>query len=211
MFTVGPVAENCFVIRQPESKQALIIDPGDEPERLLKPVEELDLEVVAILITHCHFDHVGAVKAVADVTGAPVYCPEGELHVLADINSYVRMPGFGPFESYQADHSVSGGQTLELAGMTLDVLDTPGHSPGHVTYSVRGHNALFSGDVLFEGSVGRVDLPGGDWPTLLDSIRRLVEREAPEAQVFPGHGRPTTLAKELASNPFLAELSGAAG
>lgn len=211
MFTVGPVAENCFIIRQPDSKQALIIDPGEEPERLLKPIEELDLEVAGILITHCHFDHVGAVQPMAAATGAEVWCPEGELHVLADINSYVRMPGFGPFESYEAEHSVSGGQTLELAGITIDVIDTPGHSPGHVTYSVRGHNALFSGDVLFEGSVGRVDLPGGDWPTLLDSIRRLVEGRPAETQVFPGHGRPTTLARELASNPFLAELGRDAG
>lgn len=211
MFTVGPVAENCFIIRRPNESKALIIDPGDEPERILQPVKELGLEIEAILITHCHFDHVGAVKAVAEATGAPVYCPEGEVHILADINAYMRTPGFGPFESYEADHAVTGGQTLELAGLTLDVIDTPGHSPGHVTYSVRDHNALFSGDVLFEGSVGRVDLPGGDWPTLLNSIRRLVEREAPEAQVFPGHGRPTTLQRELAGNPFLAELQGAGG
>ena len=207
MFTVGPVAENCFIIRQPDSQQAVVIDPGDELERLMKPIEELDLTVEGILITHCHFDHVGAVQPLAKATGAEVWCPEGELHVLADINSYVRMPGFGPFESYEAEHSVSGGQTLEMAGMTLDVIDTPGHSPGHVTYSVRGHDALFSGDVLFEGSVGRVDLPGGDWPTLLDSIRTLVDGHPGEAQVFPGHGRPTTLARELASNPFLAELN----
>lgn len=208
MFTVGPVAENTFLIRKPDATKALIFDPGDEPERLMKPIEELGLELEAILITHCHFDHVGAVKAIADATGAPVYCPEGEVHILADINSYIRMPGFGPFENYEADHSVSGGQVLELAGLTLDVIDTPGHSPGHVTYSVRGHDALFSGDVLFEGSVGRVDLPGGDWPTLLSSIERLIEHESPQAQVFPGHGRPTTLERELATNPFLAELAG---
>lgn len=211
MFTVGPVAENCYIIRQPDSQQALIVDPGDEPDRLLKPIEELDLEVAGILITHCHFDHVGAVKSVAEATGAEVWCPEGELHVLADINSYVRMQGVGPFESYDAEHGAAGGQVLDLAGFTIDVIDTPGHSPGHVTYSVRGHDALFSGDVLFEGSVGRVDLPGGDWQTLLDSIRGLVDRHPAETQVFPGHGGPTTLARELESNPFLAELNPAAG
>src|SRR5690606_17555493 len=146
MFTVGPVAENCFIIRRPESDRALIIDPGDEPERLLKPIHELGLTLDGILITHCHFDHVGAVKAVAEATDTEVYCPTGEVHVLADINSYVRTPGFGPFENYEADHEVTGGDTLELAGLTLDVIDTPGHSPGHVTYSVRGHNALLSGD-----------------------------------------------------------------
>lgn len=207
MFTVGPVAENCYIIRKPDSAGALIIDPGDEPERLLKPIDELGLKLEGILITHCHFDHVGAVNAVAEATGAEVYCPEGEVHILADIDSYVRMPGFGPFENYEAEHTVSGGDSLEMAGLTLDVIDTPGHSPGHVTYSVRDHNALMSGDVLFEGSVGRVDLPGGDWPTLLASIRTLVETHPAETQVFPGHGRPTTLGQELATNPFLAELA----
>ena len=127
-------------------------------------------EVEAILITHCHFDHIGAVAPVAAATGAPVYCPEIEVPVLADIMAFVPWEGFGPFESYEADETVAGGETLELAGLELDVVFTPGHSPGHVTYAVRGEDAIFSGDVLFQGSVGRVDLPGGDGPTLLASI-----------------------------------------
>ncbi len=106
----------------------------------------------------------------AAATGAPVYCPEIEVPVLADIMAFVPWPGFGPFESYDADETVAGGETLELAGLEIDVIFTPGHSPGHVTYSVRDEDAIFSGDVLFQGSVGRVDLPGGDGPTLMESI-----------------------------------------
>ena len=144
----------------------------------------------------------------AKATGAPVYCPEIEVPVLADIMSFVPWPGFGPFESYDADETVSGGETLELAGLEIDVIFTPGHSPGHVSYSVRGEDALFSGDVLFQGSVGRTDLPGGDWATLLASIGKLVDSQSPETTVFPGHMGITTLGAERAGNPFLAELAG---
>jgi hydroxyacylglutathione hydrolase len=206
MFTVGPVAENCYLLRRDDSDRALIVDPGDEAERILEPVEALGLTVEAILITHCHFDHIGAVAPVARETGAKVYCPAIEVPILADIMSWVPGP-FGPFESYEADETVAGGETLELAGFELDVIFTPGHSPGHVTYSVRGEDAIFSGDVLFQGSVGRVDLPGGDWDTLLGSIRTLVDVHPPEATVYPGHMQTTTLGAERASNPFLAELA----
>jgi len=205
--TVGPVAENCFLLRREGSGQALVVDPGEEPDRILAAVEETGVEVEAILITHCHFDHIGAVEPVAKATGAPVYCPEIEVPVLANIMAFVPWEGFGPFESYEADETVKGGEALELAGLTLDVIFTPGHSPGHVTYSVRGEDAIFSGDVLFQGSVGRVDLPGADGPTLMQSIRTLVEAHPPEAQVYPGHMEVTTLGAERASNPFLAELA----
>jgi glyoxylase-like metal-dependent hydrolase (beta-lactamase superfamily II) len=207
MFTVGQVAENCFLFRADGSDRAVIVDPGDEAERILAAVDELGLTVEAILLTHTHFDHIGAVAPVAKATGAPVWCPEIEVPVLADINSFVPWPGFGPFESYDADHTVSGGETLDLAGLGIDVIFTPGHSPGHVTYSVRDEEAIFSGDVLFQGSVGRTDLPGGDWGTLLESIRTLVEGHPPETKVYPGHMGITTLGAERASNPFLAELA----
>jgi len=207
MVTVGPVAENCFLVRREGSGRGLIVDPGDEPDRILAAVEQMGAKIEAILITHCHFDHIGAVAPVATVTGAPVYCPEIERPVLADIMSYVPYAGFGPFESYEADHTVKGGETLELAGMTIDVIFTPGHSPGHLTYSVRGEEAVFSGDVLFQGSVGRVDLPGGDGPTLLRSIQQLLDSLPPETGIYPGHMGVTTLGTERATNPFLAELA----
>ncbi len=208
MFTVGPVQENCFIVRETDAAKAVIVDPGDEPEKLLAALEGLGVEQVeAILVTHTHFDHVGAVAPVARATGAPVYCPELETRVLANIMDFVPCEGFGPFESYEADHTVKGGERLELAGLTIDVLFTPGHSPGHVTYATREHDAVFSGDVLFEGSVGRVDLPGGDWPTLLRSIESLMETFGPETTVYPGHMGVTTLGRERATNPFLRELA----
>ena len=208
MFTVGPVQENCFIVRRDGSGRAVIIDPGEEPERLLDATKALGIETVeGILVTHTHFDHIGAVAPVARATGAPVWCPELETQVLANIMDYVPWPGFGPFESYQADHTVKGGERLELAGIDFDVIFTPGHSPGHVTYAVGDEPALFSGDVLFQGSVGRVDLPGGDWPTLGRSIESLLESYPPETTVYPGHMGLTTLGRERATNPFLRELA----
>jgi glyoxylase-like metal-dependent hydrolase (beta-lactamase superfamily II) len=207
-YTVGPVQENCYILRNPDSGAALIVDPGEEADRLLKALEDLDVKTVdAILLTHTHFDHVGAVAPVARATGAPVYCPELEKRVLANIMDYVPWSGFGPFESYDADHTVKGGETLTLAGQTIDVIFTPGHSPGHVSYSLKGAPALFSGDVLFQGSVGRTDLPGGDGPTLLASIQELLDAHPGETTVYPGHMGITTLARERATNPFLQELA----
>jgi hydroxyacylglutathione hydrolase len=208
MFTVGPVQENCFIVRQADTSTGLIVDPGDEPDRILAAVESLGIEKVeAILITHTHFDHVGAVAPVARATGAPVYCPELETPVLANIMAFVPWPGLGPYESYDADHTVAGGERLELAGLELDVVFTPGHSPGHVTYAIPTEDAIFSGDVLFQGSVGRVDLPGGDWPTLLASIETLMDIYPAETTVYPGHMAITTLGRERATNPFLRELT----
>jgi len=207
MFTVGPVAENSFLFRRDGSGSALIVDPGEEAPVLLGAIEQLDVKLEGILLTHTHFDHVGAVAPVARATGAEVWVPEIEKGVLADINSFVPWPGFGPFEDWDAEHTLSGGEKLELAGFEIDVLFTPGHSPGHVTFSIPDEGAVFSGDVLFQGSVGRVDLPGGDWGTLLESLRLLVDSLPAETTVYPGHMGITTLGAERASNPFLAELA----
>jgi len=207
MFTVGMVQENCYLFRRDGSRDALIVDPGDEAPRLLEAVEQLGVELRGILLTHTHFDHVGAVAPVAEATGAEVWVPKIEKPVLADIMSYVPWPGFGPFESWDAEHTLEGGEKLQLAGFEIDVLFTPGHSPGHVTFSIPDERAVFSGDVLFEGSVGRTDLPGGDWDTLLASIGGLVDSLPEDTTVYPGHMGVTTLGAERATNPFLAELT----
>jgi glyoxylase-like metal-dependent hydrolase (beta-lactamase superfamily II) len=204
--TVGPIQENCWIVRRDGAQSALVVDPGDEAPRILAAIADLGVTVEAILLTHTHFDHVGAVAELHRVTGAPVYCPQLEVEVLANINAYV-FPGFGPLEPYDADETVSGGETLHLAGFDVDVLLVPGHSPGHVAYSFADEGVLISGDVLFAGSVGRTDLPGGDHTTLLRSIATLLERLPDETQVLPGHMGTTTLGRERASNPFLHELS----
>jgi glyoxylase-like metal-dependent hydrolase (beta-lactamase superfamily II) len=207
MFTVGPVAENCFLFRRDGSDRALMIDPGEEAPKLLAAIDSLGVTLDGILLTHTHFDHIGAVAPVAKATGAEVWVPEIEKPVLADIDSFVPWPEFGPFESWDAEHTVAGGERLELAGFEIDVLFTPGHSPGHVTFSIPDEQAAFSGDVLFQGSVGRTDLPGGDWPTLLGSIGSLIESLPAETTVYPGHMGITTLGAERAGNPFLVELA----
>jgi hydroxyacylglutathione hydrolase len=207
MFTVGPAAENSYIFRRDGSDRALIVDPGDEADKLLGAIDALEVTLEGILLTHTHFDHVGAVAPVAKATGAEVWVPEKEAFVLADINSFVSWPGFGPFESYDAEHTLEGGERLALAGFEIDVLFTPGHSPGHVTFSIPDEGAVFSGDVLFQGSVGRTDLPGGDWDTLLESIRGLVDGLPAETTVHPGHMGITSLGAERATNPFLAELA----
>jgi hydroxyacylglutathione hydrolase len=209
-FTVGPVQENAYLVRREGSDRALMVDPGEEADRLLAAIDELGVTLDAILLTHTHFDHVGAVAPVARATGAPVYCPKLEVGVLADIMSFVPWPGFGPFESYDADETVAGGERLTLAGFDVDVLFTPGHSPGHVAYAIEEDAApavLLSGDVLFQGSIGRTDLPGGDAPTLLRSITALLDRYEDETRVLPGHMGVTTLGRERATNPFLQDLA----
>jgi hydroxyacylglutathione hydrolase len=211
MFTVGQVQENSFLIRREGGDRALLVDPGEEAPKLLGAIEALGVTLDAILLTHCHFDHTGAVAPVAKATGAPVYCPQLEVPLLQDIMAYVPWPGFGPFESWDPEHTVAGGERLQLAGYDIDVLFTPGHSPGHVTYAIAdetegGPTALFSGDVLFQSSVGRTDLPGGDHERLLASIATLLERFDDDAVVHPGHMGLTTLGAERAHNPFLAEL-----
>jgi hydroxyacylglutathione hydrolase len=209
MFTVGPVQENAFLLRRDGGDHALLVDPGDEAPKLLGAIAALGVTLDAILLTHCHFDHIGAVAPVARATGAPVYCPQLEVPLLQDVMAYVPWPGFGPFENHDPEHTVAGGERLQLAGYDIDVLFTPGHSPGHVTYAIAeedGPTMLFSGDVLFQSSVGRTDLPGGDHATLLASIATLLDRFDDDAVVHPGHMGLTTLGAERAHNPFLAEL-----
>jgi hydroxyacylglutathione hydrolase len=205
MFTVGAIQENCYLVRPDGAAKAVLIDPGDEAERLQAAMSELGVEPEAILLTHTHIDHIGAVAPIARATGVPVYCPRAELTILAQPDRFFP-PDWGSVEPWEADQPLDGGERLQLAGLDIEVVPTPGHSPGHVTYAIDG--GLFSGDVLFQGSVGRTDLPGADHDTLMASIATLLERFDDDATVHPGHMGLTTLGRERATNPYLQALTG---
>ena len=202
-YALGPLQTNCYVVRADRTApEAVAIDPGGEAAELRLQLARFGTRCAAILITHGHFDHLGGVADLAEGTGAPVWMPEGERDRLERYSDFapVGMPG----RPYVPDHLLHGGETIEAAALTFGCVAIPGHSPAHVAFHTDGH--LFSGDLLFAGSVGRVDLPGADWDTLLASVRTLSERYPPETIIHPGHGPETTLGAELERNPFLAEL-----
>jgi hydroxyacylglutathione hydrolase len=200
-FVMGSFQSNCYVVRAERgAPEAVVIDPGDDPTELRLELAGMGTRAAGILVTHTDVDHIGGVAALADGTGAEVWAPAGELEAL---RTGTPRGGF-PVAPHDPAHPVSGGDEVTVAGITFEVVDVPGHSPAHIAFLSDG--LLFSGDVLFAGSVGRHDLPGGDWETLLASIRSLTERFPPETVVYPGHGPATTLGRELQSNPFLHEL-----
>jgi hydroxyacylglutathione hydrolase len=202
-FALGPIQTNCYVVRADAAAPAgVVVDPGGEAAELVLQLERLRANCAAILVTHGHFDHVGGVADLAESTGAPVYMPEGERDRLERYSEFA--PAGVPGRPYTPDHLLEGGETIDVAGLSFECISIPGHSPAHIAFYADGH--LFSGDLLFAGSVGRVDLPGGDWDTLLESVRTLADRYPPETIVYPGHGPQTTLGVELERNPFLAEL-----
>jgi hydroxyacylglutathione hydrolase len=201
-YELGPIATNCYIVRTERgAPEAVVIDPGADATTLRLEIARMATTVAGMLVTHTHYDHIGAVADLAEATGAPVYVSEVEAPVLANPEAYY--PGMG-IRPWQAERTLAGDETIELAGISFQTVEVPGHSPGHLAFYADG--SLFSGDVLFAGSVGRTDLPYGDWTTLVESIRVLVDRFPPETAVYSGHGPPTTLGAELARNPFLAEL-----
>jgi glyoxylase-like metal-dependent hydrolase (beta-lactamase superfamily II) len=200
-FVMGPFQSNCYVVRSElAAAEAAVIDPGDDPTPLRLELARMGARTAGILVTHTDIDHVGGVAALAEGTGAEVWAPAGEVEALraGETRGGLRVASHDPA------HTVSGGDEATVAGITFEVVDVPGHSAGHVAFHAGGE--LFSGDLLFAGSVGRVDLPGGDWEALLASVRSLLERFPPETVVRPGHGPATTLERELQTNPFLREL-----
>jgi hydroxyacylglutathione hydrolase len=198
-YEVGPVGTNCYVVRAERgASEAVVIDPGWDAAELQLQVARADARCAAIFVTHADADHVAGLADLAEGTRAPVYAPPRELMPAE------RASGWLAVRPYTVDTELTGGEMLALAGMTFEVVAIPGHSPDHLAFHADG--CLFSGDLLFAGSVGRVDLAGGDWQALLESARSLTERYPPETAVYPGHGPPTTLGAELQQNPYLAEL-----
>jgi glyoxylase-like metal-dependent hydrolase (beta-lactamase superfamily II) len=200
-FVMGPYQSNCYVVRSERgAAEAAIVDPGDDPTSLRLELARMGTRAAGILVTHSDVDHIGGVAALAEGAGVEVWAPAGEVEALraGETRGGMRVAPHDPA------HTVTGGDEVAVAGLTFEVVDVPGHSAGHVAFHCDGE--LFSGDVLFAGSVGRYDLPGGDWQTLLASVRTLLDRFPPETIVHPGPGPATTLGRELQTNPFLADL-----
>ena len=201
---LGPMGTNCYVVRAAVgADEAVVVDPSGGATELRVALARLGARCVGILVTHGHFDHLLGVADLAEGTGAPVYMPAGERTLLESPEGRYTPPGIS-VRAYAPDVLLEGGETVELAGIAFAVLTVPGHSPAHLAYHADG--CLFSGDVLFAGSVGRTDLPGANWETLLASIRTLLDTLAADTIVYPGHGPITTLGDELTRNPFLADL-----
>ena len=189
-FPLGDYMTNCYIIHDEASKACCVIDPGYDAGDILDVLDRKGLALQAVLLTHGHFDHVGAVRELAAETGCQVYLHELEL----------TMPPMITAGKLHYTHTYAEGDVLNLAGLTIEVLHTPGHTPGSVC--LKAEDALFSGDTLFAMSCGRTDLPGGSWKTIQDSLKRLSALKE-DLRVYPGHGESTTLAMEKRYNPYM--------
>ncbi|MEO6867309.1 MAG: MBL fold metallo-hydrolase [Gaiellales bacterium] len=215
---LGPIGTNCYLVRRSGSTAAFVVDPGAEADRVVATAAERGVTIEAILITHCHWDHIGGVADLVAATGAPIWMSATESTMLEDPDQFpIRGPE--PIKPATVDHKLDGDEQFTVAGISIDVLPTPGHSPGHLTFVIDGVRldaatdgtagewamppVAFVGDVIFQGSVGRTDLPFSDGATLARSLSLLTERLAPETVLLSGHGGVTTMQDELASNPFL--------
>jgi len=199
---VGITQTNCYLVGCEQTHRGVIIDPGGNPERILKAVEDMELAVLYVLNTHCHFDHIGANADVVAATGAALALHPAELPTL-QARGGASWFGVTAKESPPPDIELEAGQVLDVGRLRFEVLHTPGHSPGGVTFYMREQATAFDGDLLFAMGVGRTDLPGGDWETLLHSIRDVLFSLPDETELYPGHGPKTTVGQEKRSNPWL--------
>jgi hydroxyacylglutathione hydrolase len=203
MLTVGPFQENSYIIGDEDSGAGVVVDPGDEAARIALAVEQTDLEVGSIIVTHAHIDHVGAVAALADEYACPVLMHAESEPVLMQLPTQAMMMGLKFGKVPAVDRHISDGEVLEVGKLRLRSLYTPGHAPGHLAFYIEDEGVVLSGDALFAGSVGRVDLPGGSMEVLMRSIEERLLTLPDETWVYPGHGPQTSIGNERTSNPFL--------
>ncbi|CAA9398815.1 MBL-fold metallo-hydrolase superfamily [uncultured Rubrobacteraceae bacterium] len=203
MLTVGPFQENCYIIGDEESGVGAVVDPGDEAVRIALAVEQTDLEVGSIIVTHAHIDHVGAVAALVDEYACPVLMHAEAEPMLKQLPTQAMMMGLKFGKVPAVDRNIDGGEVIEVGNLSLRSLYTPGHAPGHLAFYVEEQGLVLSGDALFAGSVGRVDLPGGSMEVLMRSIEERLMTLPDETTVYPGHGPQTEIGNERTSNPFL--------
>lgn len=210
---VGPIGTNCYIAHDALSDRCIVVDPGAEATAISDRVDELGLQVSDILVTHCHWDHIGGVADLAAMTGAPVWMGELESPVLEEPERFA-IPGLPEVDPWRVDHKLQGTERIEVAGIVLDVLLVPGHSPGHLAFVAPGTPdsagdgfeqppICFIGDVIFQGSIGRTDLPFADPDVMRDTLTRLRTRLDPATVLHSGHGPSTTMGNEIKSNPFL--------
>jgi hydroxyacylglutathione hydrolase len=203
MLTVSPFQENCYIIGDGQSGVGAVVDPGDEAARIALAVEQTDLDVASIIITHAHIDHVGAVAALVDEYACPVLMHAEAEPMLEQLPTQAMMMGLKFGKVPAVDHYIGDEEVLEVGDLKLRSLYTPGHAPGHLAFYIEDQGLVLSGDALFAGSVGRVDLPGGSMEVLMRSIEERLLTLPDETRVFPGHGPQTEIGNERASNPFL--------
>ncbi|HYA88030.1 MAG TPA: MBL fold metallo-hydrolase [Nitrospirota bacterium] len=203
---VGPLQVNCFILADEKTLDAVVIDPGDDAEDILKIIRDKRLKVRYVVDTHAHFDHVGANKAIKDATGALLLLHEADAAALASVSKQSSAFGMVTVSSPPADKYVKHGDVITAGEVALKVLHTPGHTPGGISLLEQG--MVFTGDALFAGSIGRTDFPGGDLTTLLRSIKTNLMTLPDDTKVFSGHGPASTIGDERRDNPFLNEQSG---
>jgi len=204
--TVGLLQENCYILGCEKTHRGVIIDPGDSARSILKVVSQAGLTIEQILLTHAHFDHVMALEPVQQATQAPFYMHRADLPILHDVPNRVQLWLDSEIDPLpEPDGFLDHGQIVQFGEQELEVRFTPGHAPGHVVFVHHASQQVFGGDTLFQGSIGRYDLPGADGPTLLRSIREQLLSLDDEYVVYPGHGSATTIGDERRYNPFVGE------
>ncbi len=202
--TAGPFQENGYIVHNESNMDCIIIDPGDSPEQYIKVIENNTLKPIGILNTHGHIDHVHAVQTLKEHYSIPFYIHKEEKMIIEHYPQGCLMYGMIPNETPVVDHWLVKENTISVGGYTLKLIHTPGHTPGGVCYQLNGD--IFTGDTLFKGSIGRTDLPGGDYNTLMDSLKSLIKNVPVNTKVHSGHGYSTTIENEIQSNPFLVNL-----